>query len=78
MDIFFIRRINFTFFSSNYLKKKMNQIRNYLFDIFILLVDINIFISINYSSLYQNLDESFLIFTKKENNLEIKNEEEKC
>lgn len=78
MDIFFIRRINFTFFSSNYLKKKMNQIRNYLFDIFILLVNINIFISINYSSLYQNLDESFLIFTKKENNLEIKNEEEKC
>lgn len=56
----------------------MNQIRNYLFDIFILLVDINIFISINYSSLYQNLDESFLIFTKKENNLEIKNEKEKC
>lgn len=70
MDIFFIRRINFTFFSSNYLKKKMNQIRNYLFDIFILLVDINIFISINYSSLYQNLDESFLFFTKKENNLD--------
>lgn len=56
----------------------MNQIRNYLFDIFILLVDINIFISINYSSNVSKSRESFLIFTKKENNLEIKNEEEKC